>query len=213
MPDRDRSDGSSTKDEFADEDAADDESADSSSASDELPKDVVQRAERLTRLAREAVDESEATAYREDRTELLAEHEFTARVREDDAGETLVLHPDEWTEDGTIRTERIEDTGRAVELSLSGPGDPDEWDTVAEFNDAVVEAVREEHGAVHGATARNLADFMGNHYAKPIAEATPDELAEFREEYFVRNAWPTEEQQSALEESVRLTVEVAEQFD
>ncbi|WP_232820466.1 DUF7108 family protein [Halorussus litoreus] len=209
MPDRDHSDERSTKDEFADEDAADDESAASSSASDELPKDVVQRAERLTRLAREVVDESEATAYREDRDELLAEHEFTARVREDDAGETLVLHPDEWTEDGTIRTDRIEETGRAVELSLSGPGDPDEWDAVEEHNREVAARVRETYGDVHGDNAAAFADFMGNHYARPVESATSDVVAEFLEEYFPRNAWPSDDQRAVVEQSVDYVFDVA----
>jgi len=161
-------------------------------------------------MARNAVDEAEATAYREERADLLARYDYTARVREDDTGDVLVCYPAEWVEDGVIRPKRVEDTARGVEVRLSGTGDPDEWDTIAERNDAVVEAVREEHGKVHAATARNLADFMGNHYAKPIAEATPDELVEFHEEYFIRNAWPTEAQQSALEKSIRLTVEAAD---
>lgn len=176
----------------------------------DLPEDTVDEVERLTRLARKAVDEAEAAAYREERSELLAEYGYTARIREEDTGEVLVCYPSEWVDDGVIRPERVEDTDRGVEIRLSGPGDPDEWDTVEERNREVVAAVRERHGEVHGATARSLADFMGNHYAKPIADATGDELREFREEYFQRNAWPTEEQRSLLEKSVRLTVEEAD---
>jgi hypothetical protein len=176
----------------------------------ELPEDAVDEVERLTRLAREAVDEAEAAAYREERDQLLDAHEYTCRVRSDDTGDVLVCHPREWVDDGVIRPERVDDTDRGVEVRLSGPGDPDDWEAVEAQNSRVVEAVREAHGSVHGETARALADFMGNHYAKPITEATEDELAEFREQYFPRNAWPTDEQRSLLEESVRLTVEKAD---
>ncbi|WP_135302304.1 DUF7108 family protein [Haloarcula amylovorans] len=175
----------------------------------DLPDDTTDEVERLTKLAREAVDEKAAAAYREDRDALLDEHDYTARIREEDTGEVLVCHPAEWVDDGVIRPERVEDTDRGVEIRLSGPEDPDEWDEVETANRTVVEEVQDEHGDVHGATADALADFMGNHYSKAIADATPEELAEFREEYFPRNAWPTDEQQSLLDESVRLTVEKA----
>ncbi|WP_246310147.1 DUF7108 family protein [Halorarum halophilum] len=177
---------------------------------EELPERVVDEAERLTRLAREAVGEAEAEAYREDRSERLAEHEFTARVREPD--DTLVLHPEEWLEDGVVRIERIEDTSRAVERTLSGPEDPDDWAAVEAHNAAVVERVAAEHGEPHRANARAFADFMGNHYAKRVEDATADEVAEFLEEYFPRNAWPSEEQRDAVTASVRLVTESADDF-
>jgi len=176
----------------------------------DLPADTVDEVERLTRLAREAVDDGAAAAYRQRRGELLAEHGYEARIREDDTGDVLVCYPAEWLADGVIRTERVEDTDRGVEVRLSGPGDPEQWDDIERRNRSVADAVRADHGAVHGATASALADFMGNHYAKPIADATPDELSEFREEYFPRNAWPTEKQLALLGESVRLTVEKAD---
>ncbi|WP_276271041.1 DUF7108 family protein [Haloarcula litorea] len=175
----------------------------------DLPAETVTEVERLTRLAREAVDEGAAAAYREERASLLADHGYTARIREGDTGDVLVCYPTDWVEDGVVRPDRIDDTDRGVEVRLSGPGDPDEWDEVEERNRAVAERVAAEHGDPHGTTAHALADFMGNHYGKPIAEATEDELAEFREEYFPRNAWPTERQQALLEESVQLTVEEA----
>jgi len=176
----------------------------------ELPAETIDEAERLTRLARNAVDEAETTVYREQRAALLDEHDYTARVREDDTGDVLVCHPEEWVEDGVIRPERVEDTDRGVEIRLSGPGDPDEWQDVDAENRAVVERVRTEHGDAHAATAEALADFMGNHYAKPIDEATPQELEEFREDYFRRNVWPTEKQRALLEESVELTQKMAD---
>jgi len=175
----------------------------------DLPDESIEEAERLTRLARDAVDDGAATAYREERTALLDEHGYTARIRDDDTGETLVCHPADWVEDGVIRPDRVEDTDRGVEIRLSGPGDPEEWEAVETQNRAVVEAVREEHGEPHAETATALADFMGNHYGKPIADATTDELAEFREEYFPRNAWPTDAQRASLEESVQHAVDIA----
>ncbi|WP_135805281.1 DUF7108 family protein [Halorussus marinus] len=180
-------------------------------AEDQLPDETADRAERLTRLAREAVDDAEAEAYREERTDLLAEHGFTSRVREDDDAETLVLHPDEWTDEGTIRTDRIDDTDRAVEIRLAGAGDPDDWDAVAERNREVAARVRAAHGEVHGDNAAAFADFMSNHYARPIESATPDEANEFLTEYFPRNAWPSEKQRAVVGESVELALEAAEE--
>jgi len=176
----------------------------------DLPADTQDEVERLTRLARQAVDEGAAAAYRDQRAALLADHDYEARIREEDTGDVLVCYPAEWVADGVIQPEKVDDTDRGVEIRLSGPGEPDEWDEVEERNRAVVERVRADHGEVHGATARALADFMGNHYAKPIADATPDELAEFREEYFTRNAWPTEQQRALLDDSVELTVKKAD---
>ncbi|MFC6718669.1 rnhA operon protein [Natrialbaceae archaeon GCM10025810] len=175
----------------------------------ELPREVVEEAERLTRLARSAVDEAEREAHERRRANVLSEFEFTARVREDDGNEVLVLHPAEWREDGVIRTDRIDDLSRAVEIPLDGPDDPDDWEAVDERNRDLVAAVREVHGDVHGDTAAALADFMSNHYAKPIESATGEELTEFCTEYFVRNAWPSLEQREKLEESIRRVFETA----
>jgi len=176
---------------------------------EELPKPTVDAAERLTRLAREVVDEAEVDAYREDRAERLAEHGFTARVREDD--DTLVCYPEEWIEDGTVQIDRIEDTDRAVEVSLSGPDDPDDWSEVEEHNAALVEQVAEDHTGVHAANARAFADFMGNHYARPMDSADADEVQEFLDEYFPRNAWPSEEQRDAVRASLRYVFEAADE--
>lgn len=181
-------------------------------ASDEtdLPRDVVDEVERLTRLKRTAVDDNEATAYEQRRDDLLDEHDFTSRIRDDDGDDVLVLHPEEWHEDGVIRTDRIEDIDRAVEIPLEGTGDPDEWDDVDAHNRELVAAVTEAHSDVHGDNAAILADFAGNHYAKPIESLTGDELAEFRTEYFVRNAWPSEKQQEVIDESIELIFETAD---
>jgi len=176
---------------------------------EELPAAVVEEAERLTRLAREATDDAEREHYEADRADLLAEYGFTARVRREDDGETLVLHPGEWVDDGLIHPDRVEEIDRAVEVPLSGVGDPDEGDELDARNREVVAAVRDAHGDVHGDNAAAFADFMGNHYAKPVESATAGEVREFIEEYFPRNAWPDAEQRAAVGESVRLVFEVA----
>jgi hypothetical protein len=175
----------------------------------DLPTEVVAEAERLTRLARQAVDPGAAAAYRERRDELVTERGFTPRVREDDPGETLVLYPEEWVADGTIRPDRIEDTDRAAEVSLSGPGDPEEWQRVDEHNRELVAAVREDHGDAHGDNAAALADFAGNHYAKEIESLTAAELREFVDDYYRRNVWVPEERRSVVAESIRLVYEAA----
>ncbi|WP_458206381.1 DUF7108 family protein [Haladaptatus sp. NG-SE-30] len=172
----------------------------------ELPDETIEAAERLTHLER-AAGEEEAEAYRTERKRLLADHDFTARIREDDTRTVLVLHPDEWLDDGTIRVERIEDTNRAVEIPLDGPGDPDDWDEIDEHNRAVAREVRDSHGDVHGANAEAFADFMSNHYARPVESATETEVTEFCTEYFRRNAWPSAEQKEVVEKSVELVFE------
>lgn len=179
----------------------------------DLSEDVVETAVELTRRARNARDDEEAAAHRERRTELLDDESFTARVREDDDRDVLVLYPDEWLDEGTLRRDRIEDLGRAVEVPLSGPGDPDDWDAVAAYNDAAVERVAERHGPVHEANAAAFADFMGNHLAKPVDAATPDEVRRFVEDYYPRNAWPSDEERAVVEESVELAVAAAESLD
>lgn len=182
----------------------------SEGATEELPSDVVDDAERLTRLARTTTAEDERTIHLERRSQLLEEYDFTARVRDDDDA-TLVLHPAEWNADGVIRTDRIEDISRAVEIPLEGAEDPDDWDAVDDRNRELAAEVRAAHGDVHGDNALALADFFGNHYAKPIEGATAAELEEFCLDYFVRNAWPSAEQRDAIEESIRLVFETADE--
>lgn len=189
-----------------------------------VPDDVVNQAERLTRLARRAVDENEAAAYRARRDELVAEYGYTARVRTDgralggadERGEqgdvrgvdaTLVLYPSEWLTDGIVDVDGIEDTSRAVERQLSGTGSEAEWDRIEAHNRALAERIADEHGAAHGANAHAFADFMGNHYARRMETADPSEIREFLEEYYPRNAWPSDEQRDCVEQSVSLVLD------
>jgi hypothetical protein len=176
---------------------------------DDLPASVVETAERLTRLARSAVDDNEAAAYRERRTELLDEHGYTARVREEDR-ETLVLYPTAWVVDGTVYPNRIDDVDRGIERPLEGPGTAEDWDTVEAHNRGVAERVAEEHGDEHGRNAHALADFASNHYAKPVERLTDAERTEFVEDYFPRNAFASAAQAAVVEESVHMTLQAAE---
>ena len=173
----------------------------------ELPEETAREAERLTRLARKAVDDDEATAYRERRERLLGTHGFVSRVREDD--DTLVCHPAEWVEDGTVQFERVGDTDRAVERSLSGAGDADQWVELDAHNRDLVAAVTDEHGEVHAANARAFVDFLGNHYARRVEAATGDMVEEFLAEYYRRNVWPSEEEAAVVEESLLRLFETA----
>lgn len=173
-----------------------------------LPDAVVDEAERLTRLARRAGDDGEVTLYRRERENLLEEYGFTPRYREED--DTLVCYPSEWVEDGTAQLDRIADPDRAAEVPLSGTGDPDRYDEVEAHNAEIVDAVTDRYGTVHGENVRAFADFMGNHYVKRIDRATADEIAEFRTEYFPRNAWPSDEQRARLEQSLSYAFDVAD---
>jgi len=172
----------------------------------ELPEDVADRAQRLTRRARRDGGER-ADEYRQRRDELLETYGFEARVREEGDGDVLVCHPTEWLEDGMVVLDRIDDRSRAVERPLEA-SDAD-WETVERANRAVVETVEDDHGPVHGANVRAFADFMGNHHATRIADATSDHVTEFRAEYYPRNAWPSDDQRASLEQSLRVAFEVA----
>lgn len=173
----------------------------------DIPADVVEEAERLTRHARQAAEEAAVEAYRKQRSDLVSDYEYTPRIRDED--DTLVLYPDEWVEDGTVQFDRIEDTERAVEVSLSGPGESDRFEAVAEHNDAVVDRVTEEYGSDHASNARAFADFMNNYYVREVESASPDEREEFLEDYYPRNAWPSQRQQAIVEETLDLIDECA----
>jgi len=174
-----------------------------------LPEDVVDEAERLTRLARAATDSDERAAYEDRRETLVADHGYAARVREESTREVLVLYPTEWLDDGIVRTDRIDDLDRAVERPLSGPGDPESWDAVDAHNRSVAARVADFRGPVHGANAHAFADFMSNHYARPVESAGEREIAEFLTEYFPRNAWPSAEQKADVETSIDLVFDAA----
>lgn len=170
-----------------------------------LPEDIADEAERLTRHAREAT-EDEADAARRQRAELLTNHGYLAREREADA--TLVLYPSDWVSDGTVRIERVENTDRAIERPLEAPGKAN-WEATETHNREIVARVTKRYGHVHGKNAEVFADFMGNHYAKPIEKATRTMHEEFLSEYYPRNVWPSKKQRAIVEQSIELALEVA----
>lgn len=174
-----------------------------------VPPTVVDEAERLTRLAREAVDENEIEAYHDERDALVDDHDFRARVRDDGSRETLVLYPAEWMEDGLIQRDRIEDVDRGIERPLDAPGAEDDWEEVESHNRSIVERIAADHGEPHATNAAAFADFMGNHHSRAIDDATDAEIEEFLTEYFPRNAWPTADECDAVEESLALVFETA----
>ena len=175
----------------------------------ELPTRVIEEAERLTRRAREAVDDTEQAGALRARDRLLADHGFTARIRSEDR-EVLVLYPAEWVADGTVRPERIDDIDRGVERPLSGTGE-DDWASVDTHNRSLAQDVERLRGQAHGANAQALADFAGNHYGKRIERLTGAELRLFLEEYYPRNVWPSDDQKAVVEESVRYVFEQADE--
>ena len=177
----------------------------------ELPDDVVSEARRLTRLARDAVDDAAADAYRDRRDELLADHDHVARVRDADA--TLVCYPADWLDDGTVHPTDVEDPDRAVEVSLAGGGEQGDYEAAADRNAELVARVADEYDDVHAENAAAFAAFMDNHYARPMDTATDDERAEFVEEFFPRNAWPSDEQRAVLDDSLAAVDAVAERDD
>lgn len=182
---------------------------DATDGDEPLPESVLDAAERLTRLAREATADDETAAYREERDSRLADHGYRARLREDDDGDVLVCYPSDWIEDGVVQVGEIDDLSRGAEVAISGPGDPEDWTAVDAHNRAVAKAVAERHGDPHAATAAALADFASNHYAKRIEDLTAEERREFREDYLPRNAWPSDAQRERAADSVRLTVDEA----
>lgn len=176
---------------------------------EELPPEIIKRAESLTRQARNAVDENERDAYLRERRRVLSEYGFRARLRDDETGDVLVCYPVEWVDDGTIQPDRVEDISRGVERQLSGVGD-DSWEAVNSHNQTIVTEIEREHGPTHAANARALAEFAGNHYKKRIAALSESEIELFLTEYYPRNVWPTDNQKAVVEESVQLVLERTE---
>lgn len=172
----------------------------------ELPSRVIEEVERLTRLIRRESDK-QSRGYRKRRKRLLVEYGYEARVREETEGDVLVCYPAEWLSDGEVVLDRIEDRARAIERPLEGSDE--EWAVVERANQEIVTQVREDYGSVHAANVRALADFLGNHHVVPISGATEAHLREFRTEYYPRNAWPSDDQRAVLDQSLRITFEVA----
>lgn len=167
-----------------------------------IPEDIVDKSISLTLRSRNITDENTSEELLKKRDNMLKRYDYTARVREED--DTLVLYPSNWLnkEGGKINLREIEDTGNAVEVSLSGPNKDANWEDIEKANSRIVSKVRDEYTDAYAANIRAFADFMGNYYLKKVTEATQEEKTEFKEEYYPRNVWPTEEQLSSLEDSI-----------
>lgn len=170
---------------------------------EELPQRV---SEEVTRIARRVLegDVSMDTIER-----IIAPHGYRARIREEDGDAVLVCYPDDWEGPDGIDYTRIEDTDRAIELNLYGDVERD-WNGIARENTRVVERVRAVHGDVHAANVQAFADFMNNHRARLIAHARDEDVEEFLGEYYPRNVWPSEAEQSSVDASVELARSIAE---
>lgn len=166
----------------------------------------------LTTQLRGSDDDATIEAVSQQRERLLDRAGLRAHVREDDDGAILVLYPEAWLDEtGTVDFSRIDDTADAVELPLDPRGTEADWADINEHNQAIAATVAQRHGPVHGATAKALGTYLANHHLRRIEAATEIELQTFREDYFVRNTWPEDEQEAHLERSIELTVDVAKE--
>lgn len=170
--------------------------------------EVVDRLTELTQRLRATTDERRAEIDRQ-RQRLLEANDLRSHVREENEG-VLVLYPEGWSDvGGTVDPSRVSGPDEAVEIPLDASGDEKDWEAIEEHNHQIASAVKARYGPVHGATASALATYLSNHHLRRIEDATESELAVFREDYFVRNAWPDAEQQALLERSVAFTLQVA----
>lgn len=168
----------------------------------ELPAEVVETARAMSRVLRRGThDDPERIRRRRD--ELLSTYGYAARVRESDAGPVLVCYPESWIEDGTLQLENLESTDNAVERLLNTSVEDGDWAAIADHNRAVAARVRDRFGRVHGANAEAFGTYMANHHGATVESATAEHVETFLEEYFPRNAWPSEAQRNAVEASIR----------
>lgn len=164
---------------------------------------------RILELTRQLRDESNSDLETR-RVRLLDAAGVCAYEREDEHGTTLVLYPSDWVgDDGLVDPASVDDLEAAVELPLETRRTEEMWDEIEAHNRAVAEAVTDRHGPVHGATASTLGTYLGNHHLRRIENATAAELQTFREDYLVRNAWPSHEQLTLLGRSLEFTLAMA----
>lgn len=177
----------------------------------DLPQAILDRAVRLARDERAADSPDGAERFSTRRGTLLDRYGYASRIREEESRAVLVCYPQEWLEGGTIVPGTIDDLSRAIEIPLSGPGDPDDWDALAEENARIAVAVEAKYGSDHGANVAAFATFMSNHRARSIATATPEDIEEFLEEYYIRNVWPSEDARAVVEASLAYAQDIADQ--
>lgn len=176
----------------------------------DLPAAVVETARAMSRVLRRGThDDPERIRRRRD--ELLSRYGYAARVRESDTGPVLVCYPETWIEDGTLQLENLESTENAVERPLNTSLEEEGWEAIADHNRDVAATVRRRFGKIHGANAEAFGTYMANHHGATVETATAEHVETFLEEYFPRNAWPTEAQQNAVETSIRHLFEIVDE--
>ncbi|MFW6384389.1 MAG: DUF7108 family protein [Halodesulfurarchaeum sp.] len=173
-----------------------------------LPDRVLEAALAATRAARRGTH-ADGAALRDRRDDLLARHGYRARVREDESGPVLVCYPDAWVEDGVIHPGAVESTAAAVERPLWREPD-DDFETIAAHNRELAASVGDRHGWLHERNAAAFGTYMANHHAARVESATPTQVETFLAEYFPRNAWPSDEQQAAVETSLEYLFELVD---
>jgi len=154
----------------------------------------VEEATRLTRVALSGNEEA-----REERDVLAEENGYVARERDDGV---LVLHPNDWLEDGVVDLNAF-DADEAYEIPLEGRG----FEEAREENDEVLDSFGAEADEVDVFNVRSFAEFCENHHSVSVENATAEQVEEFVNDYYVRNVWPTDEAEGRLEESLRLLFE------
>jgi len=164
------------------------------SMSEQLPR------EQLRRLGQAHLDgEDMADAI----DEIVRCAGYRWRIREADS--TLVCVPGTWFNDGVVMPERV-DTAEAIEIECAPSATG--YDAVATANAEVAAAVSAAYGPTHGENAAIIARFMSAHMRRPIASMTEADRAAF-DEFYRRNAWPSDDAKEVITQSVKLMRELA----
>jgi hypothetical protein len=133
--------------------------------------------------------------------------DYRWRLRETDS--TVVCVPANWFTDGVVDPDKV-DPGEAIEISCAPSATG--YDRVASANADVAGSVAAAFGPVHGENAAAVARFMSAHLRRPIATMTEADQREFTE-FYRRNVWPSDEAAMVVDESMRLTLELARSND
>ena len=155
--------------------------------------------EHLRRLGQALLDGEDLA---DDIDRIVGDAGYRWRMREADS--TMVCVPITWFEDEVIVPERV-DTADAIEIECapSAAG----YDAVAAANAEVAAAVGAAYGAAHGENAAIIARFMTAHLRRPIASMTEADRVAFSE-FYLRNAWPSDDAKEVIDQSVKITREL-----
>ncbi|MFB6187930.1 MAG: rnhA operon protein, partial [Halobacteriaceae archaeon] len=149
--------------------------------------------------------------YKQRRRELLDRFDYEFHLRSTENETVLVCYPSAWMDNGIVDIEAIDDRDKAIERNLNSTHSEKDWETIYTINNEIATDVKESYGKIHGQTATAFSEFMSNHRMAPIWNATANDIIEFLQEYFVRNAWPTDAQSAVVNRSLRYTIEMAQE--